>query len=217
VSLAECDDVRPREQHPDRLRWNDRYRSDAAGAEPPAPSEWLTLHEPLLRAQPRGRALDVAAGRGRNALYLAELGFETEAADLSDVALEALEARASAVGLRVLTRWMDLGSEPLPAAHYQVVACFNYLQRDLFPRLEAALAPGGLLFVETLCRDHVEVLGRRFNPRYTLERDELLEAFAGLEVLEHRQGVFGPSERPRGVASLVARRPTEGRSARTQC
>jgi len=72
--------------HPAREKWNERF--GAAGVAPAqgSPSEWLVGNEALLRAVagPGRRALDVACGSGRNALYLATLGFEVDALDISD-------------------------------------------------------------------------------------------------------------------------------------
>ena len=83
----------------------------------------------------------------------------------------------------------------------------NFLERDLFGPLHDALAPGGLLFYETLALAHVEQLGHSFNPDYLLGHGELLRAFGDLEVIAHQEGVVQRSGGPRGVGSLVARRP----------
>ena len=83
----------------------------------------------------------------------------------------------------------------------------NFLQRDLFEPVARALAPGGLLLFETLARSHVDELGHSFNPDYLVKPGELLHAFDGLEVVDHREGVAQRSGAPRGVAGVVARRP----------
>lgn len=185
-------------------RWNDRYAQGFTPF-PDAPATWLVEHADLLGGP--GRALDVACGDGRNALYLARRGYEVEAIDVSDVAVEALRAAARERGLPITPRVVDLEREPLPAGPYDVVVTMNFLQRDLFGPLQDALAPGGLLIYETLGRAHVDELGRSFNPAYLLEEGELLRALDRLEVLDHFDGV---AERPggaRGVGSIVARRP----------
>ncbi|MDP2710524.1 MAG: methyltransferase domain-containing protein [Solirubrobacteraceae bacterium] len=188
-----------------RDRWNERY----AAAGPPriagAPARWLVEHERLLTGA--GRALDVACGDGRNALHLAQLGYTVDAIDVSDVAIEQLRAVAGERGLAVRASVVDLEREPLPAGPYDVIVTFNYLQRDLFDALQDALAPGGLLLYETLAQAHVEQLGKRFNPDYLLGDGELLGAFGRLQVVAHQEGVVERPDGPRGVASLVARRP----------
>jgi 2-polyprenyl-3-methyl-5-hydroxy-6-metoxy-1,4-benzoquinol methylase len=189
-----------------RETWNERYARDDIEPFPDVPADWLVEHRALLGAG--GRALDVACGDGRNALYLARHGYEVDAIDVSDVAIGALRAAADARELAIAARVVDLESEPLPPGPYDAIVVMNFLERDLFGPLQDALAPGGLLFYETLALAHVEQLGRSFNPAYLLGHGELLRAFAGLEVVAHQEGVVERAGGPRGVASIVARRPT---------
>ncbi len=194
---------------PARERWNERYGRDGFAAFPPTPAAWLVEHEELLRDLADGhdaRAIDVACGDGRNARYLAELGFSVEAVDVSDVAVAALRAAAAERGLSIDARALDLEHEPPASAAFDVVVCTNYLQRDLFAGLQAALRPGGLLLYETFSRAHVEELGKAFNPAFVLDHNELLEAFAGLRVRHYREGVVDRHGSPRGVAGIVAQR-----------
>ena len=81
-----------------RERWNERYADGGLEPFPDAPAEWLVAHEALLPGG--GRALDVACGDGRNAVYLAQLGYMVDAIDVSDVAIGALRAAASSAGWR---------------------------------------------------------------------------------------------------------------------
>ena len=189
-------------------RWNERY---SQGFEPfvGAPATWLVEHEALLSGA--GRALDVACGSGRNAAYLAQRGYDVDAIDVSDVAIDALRDAARQRGLAVSPWVVDLEREPLPAGPYDVIVTMNFLQRELFGPLRDALVPGGLLFYETLGRSHVEELGHSFNPDYLLDRGELLRAFEGLEVVDHHEGVADRAGGPRGVESIVARRPAGAR------
>jgi len=69
------------------------------------PAQFLTENIDLL---PRGHALDVAMGTGRNAIYLAKMGFEVEGVDTSYQAIEEALARAREVGVSIKTRVEDL-------------------------------------------------------------------------------------------------------------
>jgi SAM-dependent methyltransferase len=189
-----------------RERWNLRYSEHGLEPFPDRPSVWLVENRDLLVERSGGVALDVACGDGRNSRYLAELGFAVDAVDISDVAVARMRAAAAERGLTVEPRRMDLESEPLPTARYDVIVQINYLQRDLSAALARALAPGGILLVETVTRAHVEELGNRFDPRYVLGDNELLRAFPNLRVRHYREGVVDRSGKPRGVASLVAER-----------
>jgi tellurite methyltransferase len=190
-----------------RDRWNERYAQADRQWLPETPAEWLVEHEGLLTGG--GRALDVACGDGRNALYLAQLGYMVDAIDVSDVAIGAVRATVQARGLTmtIAPRVVDLEREPSPAGPYDVIVMLNFLQRDLFEPLARALAPGGLLLLETLARSHVDELGHSFNPDYLIEPGELLRAFGDLEIVDHREGVAQRSAASRGVAGIVARRP----------
>jgi tellurite methyltransferase len=221
---------------PPRDRWNRRWRTRAADAAPTAPSSWLVENRPAPQgaasapqgaasapqgaaSAPQGgasapadatagrRALDVACGAGRNATYLAEIGFVVDAVDISDVAIEALRADAAARGLDVHPHRMDLEREPLPAGPYDLVLVINYLQRDLFPSLAGVLGPGGMLLMETFTRRHLGLPGNRIDPRHALEPGELRRAFPDLRLVRYREGVSGVGDHARAVASLRAERP----------
>jgi SAM-dependent methyltransferase len=191
-----------------REKWNHRYGDASTTPLPVAPAEWLVEHRALLEALPSGgRALDLACGDGRNARYLAELGFAVDALDVSDVVIGRLAEAAVALGLDVRPMVADLEHDPdLPRGQYAVVMNFNYLQRSLFGSLAAALRPGGLLFFETFARPHIEELGHDFPDEFLLAENELLGAFPGLHVRHYFEGVAERSGRPRGIASLVAER-----------
>jgi 2-polyprenyl-3-methyl-5-hydroxy-6-metoxy-1,4-benzoquinol methylase len=181
----------------DRERWNAKH--EAAGESRPAAG---LLVDALRRADlPRGRALDVACGRGRHAWALARAGFEVLAVDVSDVALDRLEATARDEGLVVETLRRDLARDGLPEGAFDLVVVVDFLDRGLFPALREAVAPGGAVFYQTFTVEQSEATG--FRREFCLEDGELLAAFAGFEVLAHEQGEFDG----RFQESLLARRP----------
>jgi cyclopropane fatty-acyl-phospholipid synthase-like methyltransferase len=190
---------------PAREKWNRRYAEPDFAPFPGAAADWLVENGDLLPGG--GRALDLACGDGRNSRYLAERGFSVEALDISDVAVDALRAAAAAGGLDVRPRAVDLEAWRPAADAYDAIVNMNYLQRDLFAPLAAALRPGGVLVLETFAQAHVTELGNRMDARFLLAPNELLRAFPTLEVCHYREGVRNRSGRPRGVAGIVARRP----------
>jgi SAM-dependent methyltransferase len=187
----------------DRERWNQRYRAGAYDFEP---SAWLVAREALLRPRRQAaRALDLACGAGRNALYLAGLGYEVEAWDISDVALELLRAelerrRAAGQLLVVKPCQVDLETAVLPVSGFDLVLDIHFLERSLFPSMVAALRSEGVLVVQTLLR-RGDTDDR--NPAYLLKTGELRAAFGRLEILDYQEDPAG------GWAGLVARRPSE--------
>jgi 2-polyprenyl-3-methyl-5-hydroxy-6-metoxy-1,4-benzoquinol methylase len=159
------------------------------------PAQFLVESRHLL---PRGRALDVAAGRGRNALYLAQQGFAVHALDRDPTALQTLRSLADEQQLQNVTiELVDLEAGPVsetvfPANTYDVVMVFLYLFRPLVPALVQTLKPGGVLAYETfLVENHL-----RYNhPRhreFCFEPGELRDLVGDLYVLHYDEG-----ERPR--------------------
>jgi tellurite methyltransferase len=183
----------------DRARWNARYRE---GAKDHEPSPFLTGLDDLLPR--RGRALDVAGGAGRHALWLARRGLAATLADVSDVALAAAARAAAAEGLPLATAHVDLEREPLPAGPWDVVTVFYFLQRSLFPAIAATLAPGGLLVVAHPTRSNL-ARHPRPGPDHLLEDGELPSLVRGLEVVSYEEGWCDDSGRHE--ARLVGRRP----------
>ena len=126
----------------DRTKWDARYAAHEYifGTEARA----LVREAPLLAA---GRALDVACGEGQNAVFLAQRGLSVEALDISPAGIAKARALAELRGVSVDFRAVDLESFA-PQGPYHVIVCTHYLDRALFPKLEAALAPGGVFIGE---------------------------------------------------------------------
>ena len=101
----------------DRDKWDTRFRQGSYQART-HPTELLVEWLPHL---PRGRALDVACGAGRNALYLAEAGYEVDAIDISSVALDRLRETAQTRGVEVTCIETDLESAELPNQSYDLI------------------------------------------------------------------------------------------------
>ncbi len=190
------------EHHPERIRWNKRYSLEGPEAFGREPSDWLVDHADLLINEPKGPALDVACGNGRNAFYLAELGFSVDAVDISDEAVTWLAEQVKQHKWSVYPKRMNLESDPLPTSKYQVIVNINYLERSIFSALKDALLPGGLLVFETLTKDQIYILGSQINPDFTLDHNELLKHFSDMRILTYREETL----EKKAVASLVARK-----------
>lgn len=181
----------------DRERWNARYAEEG---EPPAPSAFLVSIEALLPA--RGRALDVAGGSGRNALWLARRGLDVTLADVSDVGLEKAARAAAAAGVALATVRVDLETAPPPAGPWDLVVCTYFLHRPLLAAIPAVLAPGGLLVVAHATRTNL-TRHPRPGPGHVLDDGELPRLIRGLEVLSSEEGWL---ESGRHEARILARR-----------
>jgi len=165
------------------------------------PSSWLLSNLDLIPHA--GRALDVACGRGRHALFLAERGFMVRAVDRDADSIAALRAEAETHGLAVAADVLDLerGDVDLGREAWDLIVVFRYLHRPLFPALIRALAAGGLLVYETFTIDQAR-RGQPTNPDFLLQHGELRERLAPLSIVRERDGAF----EGRDVAAVVARK-----------
>lgn len=194
----------------------DAKHSLAAKDAAEAPAGILTELWPLL---PVGAALDLACGRGSNALFLAEHGRHVTTVDWSGAALDILEERAQALKIPVrriqrideakaLTRagidllLADLETVVLPANRYSLIVCVRYLQRSLFPQICRALRPGGMLLFETYTKAQLDFRRGPRDPAHLLNNGELKRAFPEFEVVFYRE-----LRAEQGIASLAARKP----------
>jgi SAM-dependent methyltransferase len=175
-----------------------------SGHDEQAPAQWLVEHRALLKP---GRALDLACGKGRNAIYLAQAGFQVEAWDRDQSGLERLREQIKTLGLsNIQTRLVDLEREPdLQPESFDLILVFYYLQRDLIPNITKALAPGGLLVYETFLIDNHERFHHPRRREFCLAHNELLSLFSSLRTLAYREDPRDPDRGP-FVASLIAER-----------
>jgi SAM-dependent methyltransferase len=101
-----------------------------------------------------GKALDIGMGEGRNAIYLAQQGWEVTGLDLSEVGLKMANARARELGVRIDARIQDIDKFEMGAAQWDLV-CLLYFPipealRHLHDRIAKALKPGGNVIIEGL-------------------------------------------------------------------
>jgi len=174
------------------------------------PAQFLVENIGLL---PRGRALDIAMGTGPNAIYLARMGFRVEGVDASVEAVNEALDRARAQVVSIQTRVEDLEKIPyFDEEVYDLVICFNYLQRSLMPQLRNWVKPGGMVVYETFIVDQARFVRPR-NPDHLLRHNELLHTFRDFRVLRYREGVL---EDRKAVASILAQKVRGSQKVRSR-
>ena len=152
----------------------------------------------------RRRAMDVACGTGRDAVYLAMHGYDVLAADILPDALERASDLATRNRTCIRTLAMDVERGPsLPPGSFDLVTVFRFLHRPLFPLLRDAIAPGGWIVYETFHEQNRSIGRSPKNPAHLLYTGELATVFAGFEIrivrdAFHRDGRY--------FASLLARK-----------
>jgi tellurite methyltransferase len=182
----------------DRARWDGKHAVGVSALEG-SPVSYLVAWLPFL---PRGRALDLAAGCGRHAIYLAQHSYRVDALDVSLVGLSRLMRQARAQGLAVRAAAVDLDDLMLPWASYDLIVNTYYLNRALFPQLPRALRRGGALVVETPLydpvADHPSEVAHRAGP------GELARVFADMDIVHYEETSPWPPRRRRALCRMVA-------------
>lgn len=174
-------------------RWNAKFIAGEAQSLQPDPF----LIEVCSSLKP-GRALDLAGGAGRHAVWLAQRGWNATLADVSDEGLAIAAKRAEEAGV-TLTLRREEAAETLAwsVGHpFDLIVVVWCLLRDQFPALPSALAAGGALLYKTYTSDHPRYADGH-SLRTALHPGELGTAFPELKTVLYREA--------NGVAELVAR------------
>ena len=186
----------------DQSKWNLRYSESNERPLRPA-SDFLQRY---IHQAPAGRALDLACGTGRNALYMARQGFVVDAVDISDVGLARAQRAADEARLAISWHCQDLLASPqIPHPPYQLIVLFRFVAPQLVKRLPNYLAPGGMLLIEEHLHKpadagEVTVSGPG-SRRFRVAPGELAASLVGLELAFCDEGIV--SEPDGSVAALA--------------
>jgi len=162
--------------------WDTRFAADeyVYGRNPNA---FLAEHH--LVFPKHARILSLGEGEGRNAVFLARHGYDVTAMDASAEGMRKLSRLAAEGGVLVSQRLEDVTQADLGRARWDgIVSIFCHLasgdRRALYSRIREALKPGGIFLTEVFTpRQLGYQSGGPKDPDYLVERDELVEAFAG--------------------------------------
>jgi SAM-dependent methyltransferase len=186
----------------EREKWNERYLAGTHGALPP---DALLIHsferyvEPLFPEA--GRALDIAGGTGRHAIFLAEKGWRVRLTDIAEAGIESARKNAGDLASRIEFGVEDLTRFDGSRESYDLITNFFFLRREMFGELVKALKPGGLLIYKGYTRGQAKFGGGPTNPEYLLAENELINSFRDLQVLHYAELI-----RDCGLAEFVGRK-----------
>lgn len=185
-----------------RIEWDRRHAEGSNSSLTPDPF-FVSAYEQFVAANFKyvGRALDIAGGVGRHAVYLAERGWLVTLMDISDVALKQARRHAEERDVHILAEQIDLTEAQLPASAFDLILGFFYLERSLLPQIADALRPGGILIYKTYTREQLKMVGGPTHPMHLLEPNELQGAFSQLRILHYVETI-----EDKAVAELVARK-----------
>jgi 2-polyprenyl-3-methyl-5-hydroxy-6-metoxy-1,4-benzoquinol methylase len=168
--------------HFDRQKWDAKYAAEEA---PREPSAVLRSLESLLPTS--GRAIDVAGGAGRNAIWLAKQGMDVTIADVSPHGLELACERAREAGVSVTPLCTDLEDTPFPTGPWNLILSVCYLWRPLYLVYPQMLSPGGMLVVIQPTKKNLE--GHPKPPAgFLLNDGELPDLVGGLKIVHYQEG-----------------------------
>jgi 2-polyprenyl-3-methyl-5-hydroxy-6-metoxy-1,4-benzoquinol methylase len=188
----------------DRKRWNKRYdtKEYVYGKEP------IKFLKDNINILTRGKALVLAMGEGRNAIFLAENGFDVDGCDISEIAVEKCKSLARENNVKLNAFVADLEKYKIPSNKYDLITCIYYTQRNLIPQIKDGLKKGGMILFETYNIDQLkygaDASGPK-NPAYLLRHNELLDLFRDFHILYYREGEIADNK---SVASLIAQKIT---------
>jgi SAM-dependent methyltransferase len=186
----------------ERARWDSKYEQGLPSLTEPDPFFISAYERFVTPSLPKpGKALDLAGGLGRHALWLARRSWQVTVVELSDVAVGKLSQAALELNVNVDLFAGDAAEYKLEPAHFDLVVLFYHLDRSLFPRIVSALKPGGLLICKMSLRWDS---GERLTTASTnpLQRNELPSLVPELDILHHQERPV----RDRGVVEFVGRK-----------
>ena len=187
--------------------WDQRY-SGAEFVYGTRPNDFLASH---VRAIPPGPVLDLGSGEGRNAVFLAEQGYDVTAVDQSAVGLQKTERLAAERGVRVTTVQADLGEFVIRPDHWAgITSIFCHLpktlRRSLYPSVIRGLRSGGVFLMEAYTPAQIgRGTGGPSDPDWMMSIDRLKDEVVGLEwvVAEEKEREVVEGLFHTGAASVV--------------
>ena len=188
----------------DRDKWNERYAAGAY-AERLHPSAYLAAQ---IHRFPPGTAADVACGRGRNAIFLAQHGFDVTGFDIADIGLSSAQARAGALGLNIQWQQRDLLADGLPPnMRFDLIVMVRFVAASLIEELHQHLNPDGYVLIEEhLQHADAHIVGPT-SERFRVAPGALAQHCRALTIVDEFEGVVTePDGQRAAVARVVAQR-----------
>lgn len=185
----------------ERTHWTDRWTTGEYNAR--------TEPSPLLvkwaASFPKGHALDIACGNGRNAISLAKLGFQVDAVDIASTALKLAKDNAKKQGVAVNWVEADLDTYEIPETSYVLISVCYYANRNLIPKIKDGLKPEGFLYYEHHYLSDVPVDGPQ-DRQWRMRSNELLHQFIDFRIRYWEEGLEDDRGRTLAMERLVAQK-----------
>jgi len=159
-----------------------------------------------IKDLPAGKALDLGTGQGRNAIYLAQKGWEVTGVDISEVGLDQARVRASELGLKLNLVHQNADTFDYGQEQWDLIAVIYFDPRPYAKRIQTSLKPGGIVVIEGYHRN--ATMTHRIGEWVVFNSGELKELFKGFEVLRYEEvdDVADYGLKPMRLVRLVARK-----------
>lgn len=188
---------------PQAADYNPIYRGEAGNVFTREPNAFLAA---VARQRNPGKALDVGMGQGRNALFLARLGWDVTGFDPSDEGVRQARAEAARLGVRLRAEVAEIETFDFGEGRWDLIVLTYVPVKAAAPRIAAALRPGGAVVVEDR---HIDT--RRVWPAGTFDNNELLPLFPGLRVIRYEdvraRADWSPHAGEERLVRLAAEKP----------
>jgi ubiquinone/menaquinone biosynthesis C-methylase UbiE len=181
-------------------RWNQTYLTDNRFQDAPA-RKLIRENSHLLPHS--GQVLEIAGGMGSTTSYLQRLGLDVVEIDISFEALRKAIQNNPSPGYILA----DACHMPFMPMKFDVICNFYFLERSVFAYIKQALAPGGLVFIETMTIDMVSVRPE-IHPDRLLQLNELDQVFSDWEKIHSFEGwTESDHGKRKAISQLIARKP----------
>jgi SAM-dependent methyltransferase len=177
----------------DRQKWNEKYQSQSYPDEPAA------IVKEYAKLASGKKALDIAAGNGRNSLFLAQQGFSVDAVDISDTGLNLFAPKHA----NIHPICADLDDFDIPSKRYDLIINIKFLNRRLFPYIYEGLALGGILIFQTFLDTSNPDADQPACQDYLLQKNELRHAFLSLRIIHYKESEEKKNEETAYLVTLV--------------
>jgi tellurite methyltransferase len=164
----------------DRLKWNERYLTKTDNNHPD-----IFLQKNLVRLN-KPRLLDIAGGNGRNAVFLAGLGFDVTIVDISDVGFQKISNNAKYIDFEIKMILLDLDNPDILVKEdkYNTIVCINFRPfTSLLLLIPQLLNQDGIFIWSSFNELQAEATG--FPIEKALKSNEFTDFFSELKLVDY--------------------------------
>ena len=164
----------------------------------------------MIQGLPPGQAICLAAGTGRNAIFLAQNGYQVTAIDISQAALDWCDMMSNELGVEVKTLEADLLAFDFGNEAWDLATNLYFYEPSLFQGLKQAISPGGHILFQTYSKAHKKFKRGPSNDAFLVHPHELENEFRDWELLYFEETEYTYEQnKSESVIQMLARKPKD--------